>query len=142
MNKNIPTNHISQKKKNTYIVDFNIMIDIGLFAHCKTTPVPVTHINGQEINTSMGFKRAHQFPNPQANDMFVFHDIYDKPQDKTSSTIIEYLDKHTMQPVVYVFPNDIYVCTENKSDFLQHLNHATKRDFIRQLQTRKLINEK
>lgn len=142
MNKNIPTNHISQKKKNTYIVDFNIMIDIGLFAHCKTTPVPVTHINGQKINTTMGFKRAHQFPNPQANDMFVFHDLYANAQDKTSATIIEYLDKQTMQPVAYVFPNDIYICTQNKADVFQRLNHATKRDFIRQLQTRKLINEK
>lgn len=142
MNKRIPTNHVSKKKKNTYTVDFNIMIDFGLFANCKTTPVPITHINGQKTNTTIGFKRAHQFPNPQANDMLVFHGYYDKTQNKTSSTIIEYLDKHTMKPVVYVFPNDIYICTENKSEFLQHLNHATKRDFIRQLQIRKLIKEK
>lgn len=140
MNKKIKDNHISKKKKNTYIVNFNILLNMDLFSMCKTTPIPISIINGQIQNKNNTCIKSIEFPNPYANEMMIGHDrIQKKMGDKISSTIIEYLDKDTLKPVVYVYPESVHVRQEYKQNFLQHLNHATERDFIKEVNKRNYI---
>ena len=55
MKNNIPDGHVSKKKKNTYIISFNTMLDKGLFAYRKYTPMPLIIVNGQEQKTQTGW---------------------------------------------------------------------------------------
>ena len=140
----ISPNHISKKKKNTYVITFNVMADNTLFALCTTTPLPVIEINGVKQNTtSGGFISGRHFPNPCANDMVRSHDILREIMgDRISATIIEYLDKDTGKPVVQVYPEGWYVFDNYSTDYITHLNHASRRDLKRQIKLREnMINE-
>ena len=145
MNKNIPENHVSHKKKNTYIAHFPKMTIRGVFELSKCTPIVVSYINGEKQETRTGWLPAQQFPNPSANRAVLkFTKTKETMGEKLASTIIEYLDKNTLEPVAYIFPDEVYICDgyKGKSDkmyFLDRLNHATKRDFIREMEKRKRI---
>lgn len=130
-------NHISRKKKNTYIVTFNTMSDATLFELCKSTPLPIIEINGKEQDISSGFICCIQFPNPCATQMTRSHEIMRTILgDKTSSTIIEYLDKETGAPVVQVYPESWYVFDKYETNYMSRLNHASRRDLKYQLKLR------
>lgn len=139
MNKNIPENHVSHKKKNTYIACFQKMTIPGVFELSKCT------INGTKQETCTGWLPAQQFPIPCANRAVLnFAKAKEQMGEKLASTIIEYLDKYTLEPVAYIFPDEVYICDgykeeKNKMYFLDRLNHATKRDFIREMELRKRI---
>ena len=145
MNKKIPANHVSSKKKNTYIAHFPMMTIPGVFELCKCTPIAVSYINGTKQETRTGWLPAQQFPNPYANEAVLnFANTKEQKGEKLASTIIEYLDKYTLEPVAYIFPDDVCICDGYKDEsdnmyFLNRLNHATKRDFIRELEKRGLI---
>lgn len=139
MNKNIPENHVSHKKKNTYIACFQKMTIPDVFELSKCT------INGTKQETRTGRLPAQQFPNPCANRAVLnFANAKKQMGEKLASTIIEYLDKYTLEPVAYIFPDEVYICDGYKAEsdkmyFLDRLNHATKRDFIREMELRKRI---
>jgi hypothetical protein len=60
--------------------------------------------------------------------------------EKIASTIIEYLDKETNEPVVQLYPSSYYVFNDDEN-FLNRLNHASKRNFQRELEKRlKIVN--
>ena len=140
----ISPNHISKKKKNTYIITYNVMADATLFNLCKDTPLPVIEINGvKQDTTSGGFTNGIKFPNPCANDMVRSHDILREIMgERISATIIEYLDKDTGKPVVQVYPEGWYVFDNYGPDYMTRLNHASRRDLKHQLKIRdNMINE-
>lgn len=62
--------------------------------------------------------------------------------ERMSATIIEYLDKDNGKPVIQLYPESSYVFEEYKHDYMSHLNHASRRDLLRQLALRdKKIND-
>lgn len=140
---NISPKHISKKKKNTYVITYDVMADATLFGLCKETPLPVIEINGKKQETRSGFISCLHFPNPCANDMVCSHNILREIMgDRISATIIEYLDKDTGKPVVQVYPEGWYVFDNYEKDYMSHLNHASRRDLKHQLKIRdNMINE-
>lgn len=135
---------ISKKKKNTYIITFNVMADNTLFASSPATPLPVVEVNGvKQDTTSGGYIKGLKFPNPCASEMVRSHDIlHEIMGNRISATIIEYLDKDTGKPVVQVYPEGWYVFDNYGPDYMRHLNHASRRDLKHQLKIRdNMINE-
>lgn len=129
----IPENHISKKKKNTYIVNFCKNIDYKISDSNPTTPLTIIEINGKKQSSSTQIK----FPAPSANEMIAGHEILCEVMgEKISATIIEYLDKATNRPVVQVYPEGWYVFDIYSTDFMSHLNHASRRDLKKQLKLR------
>ncbi len=136
----IPQNHISGKKKNTYKIMFGPFPDYKMFELCKTTPLAIIELNGVRQDTSSGWLSAKDFPNPCANEM-----ARNKSADteimgeKLATTIIEYLDKNTGKPVIQIYPGMIYVFDEYESDYMSHLNHKSRRDLQYQINLREKI---
>ena len=56
--------------------------------------------------------------------------------DKMASTVIEYLDKETGKPVLMLFPTTCYIFDGYENNYMQHLNHASRRDFEHQIKMR------
>lgn len=140
MNQAILKNHISKKKKNTYTIGFNVMIDMGLFAYMKHTPMPLITINGEKQLSQSRWIQCKEFPNPCANEMAQSHtQTADKMGAKISITIIEYLDKETNKPVVQLYPESMYIFPEYGAGYKSHLNHATRRDLQKEINRRMMI---
>ena len=56
---------------------------------------------------------------------------------RLASTIVEYLDKETNEPVAMLFPtNEIMYREDASHDFTSRLNHATRQDLKRQMSVR------
>lgn len=143
MKNNIPDGHVSKKKKNTYIISFNTLLDKGLFAYRKYTPMPLIIVNGQEQKTQTGWITSKEFPNPHANKMAQLHtNTVKKMGEKIATTIIEYLDKDTNKPVVQLYPDGPYVFPEYGTEYKSHLNHATRRDFDKEVKKRMRMQTK
>ena len=132
---------MSKKRKNTYTITFNTLINNGMFSNCKQTPMPLITINGQKQDTNTGFIKSKPFPNPCANEMAVHHEQIAKSMgEKIATTIIEYLDKETNKPVIQLYPTTFYIFEDYKKDYLSHLNHATRRNFEYELRKRHQIH--
>ena len=130
----------SKKKKNTYTIAFNGMIDMGLFAYCKQTPMPLITINGQKQETNTGWIKSKEFPNPYANEMAQrYIENAHKLGEKIATTIIEYLDKETNKPVVQLYPTTMHVFDGYEQDYKTRLNHATRRDLQHEIEKRMAI---
>lgn len=133
----IPDNHISKKKKNTYVIMFNVIPNDDLLALSKSTKLPVIEINGVKQDPKQGWITCLPFPNPCATEMINSHDILREVMgEKISATIIEYLDKETKRPVIQVYPEGWYVFDDYETDYMTHLNHASRRDLKKQLKLR------
>ncbi len=132
-------NHVSKKQKNTYTIHTtNVLTTHNLFALCDYTPLPVMAKNGRPQDTTTGWLAAVKFPNPAACKMSdEYQLLVPYMGDQIARTIIEYLDKDTGKPVAIVFPSSVYVHDGYEKDFLSHMNHATRRDFQRQVNMRK-----
>ena len=131
---------MSHKRKNTYRVTFNALVDMGLFSYSKTTPIPLVTINGQKQENNTGWIKSRHFPNPCANDMALNHkSTLEKMGAKLATTIIEYLDKETNKPVVQLYPESMYIFDGYEHDYKSHLNHATRRDLTKELEKRMAI---
>ena len=128
---------MSKKKKNTYLINFNVMCNFNVFSECKETPLPLLCKNGEKPASNSGWIKSKPFPNPCAYDMAVTYELSEMGS-KIASTIIEYLDKDTNEPVVQLYPSSYYVFNDN-ADFLSRLNHASKRDFQYELEKRMQI---
>lgn len=137
----IPANHISKKKKNTYTIAFSPFYDESLFCLCPTTPLGVKTLNGVEQSSSTGWISCTRFPNPEAIEF-----AKGQPQfkeilgEKIATTIIEYLDKETGEPVVQLYPNIIYIFDKYENNYMERLNHATRRDLLKQIELRKRLH--
>ncbi len=133
----------SAKKKNTYVVQLNTMTMAGAFGLCSTTPLAVIKLNGVPTdNVNGGWMSCTEFPNPGASQIEVLY--HRAPEwriilgDKMSTTIIEYLDKETLKPALMVYPNgyvqSLVAGMDENTVIGQRLNHASRRDFVRQYQ--------
>ena len=61
---------------------------------------------------------------------------------KISTQIIEYLDKETGEPVIQVYPHMLHVFDKYKENYMERLNHASRRDLSKQIALReKLISD-
>ncbi len=130
---------MSKKKKNTYLINFNVMCNFNVFSECKETPLPLLCENGVKQTSATGWIKSKPFPNPCAYDMAVTYKA-SQMGEKIASTIIEYLDKETNEPVVQLYPSSYYVFNDDEN-FLNRLNHASKRNFQRELEKRlKIVN--
>ncbi len=131
----------SAKKKNTYIVQLNTMTMSGAFGLCDATPLAIVKINGATTdNANGGFMSCTQFPNPGASIIDVLYNCAPEWRiilgDKMASTIIEYLDKETLKPVLMLYPNgsvqSLIPGMDENTVIGTRLNHASRRDFVRQ----------
>ena len=135
---NIPADHISKKKKNTYQIALSPLGGYDLFALCKTTPLAIACENGK--NMSDGWMKSKHFPTECAQDFAHMSAILRaRLGKKISSTIIEYLDKDTGEPVAQLYPTTLYVFDKYEETYLSHLNHATRRDLQKQMDIRAKI---
>ena len=140
--KQIPENHVSNKKKNTYTVAFSSLMPYSAFCLCKKTPLAIIYKNGTQVQNNGGWMHATEFPNPLAGEMGTKHTMFqDILGEKISSTIIEYLDKSTNEPVALLFPHGLYIFDKFANDYMSHFNHATRRDLNRQINIRDQLFE-
>ena len=138
----IPENHVSNKKKNTYQIEFSCFFDATLFQLCPSTPLGVICFNGKNTPDNTGWLKCTNFPNPCAYHMAENHSLLNNIMgNKLSTQIIEYLDKETGQPVLQLYPDMLHVFNGFEDNFISRLNHASRRDFERQLQIRKNLIE-
>lgn len=134
----------TKKKKNTYVITTSILGNLSLFGGCKSTPLVVVELNGKKMNQGTGWHSGTEFPNPAASNMV---SVFDKLQPvmgtKLASTIIEYLDKETHEPVAMLFPtNEIMYRTDAGENFMSRLNHASRQDLKRQMTVRERFLQK
>ena len=62
--------------------------------------------------------------------------------EKLARTIVEYLDKDTRETVALLFPTNRVVHNPMDPDFISRMNHATRRDFKRQMAIRQQFIDK
>lgn len=164
---NTNTIKTTHKKKNTYIVKLNnVLIDLGMFELCKSTPIPVTTLNGKQVAQPDAFISCTMFPNPCASEMAkAFRHLKPVMGEKLASTVIDYLDKKTNRPVVTLFPqNQLYFHDIDDSGYVEittalngdlclwlprgteqemtRLNHASKQDLFKQILLRQKAIQK
>jgi len=131
----------TRKKKNTYIVHLNTFTAAGMHELCDNTPLAVVKLNGVPTdNANKAFMSCTQFPNPGASQIEVLYSHAPEWRiivgDKTAQTIIEYLDKETLKPVLMLYPNghvqSLVPGIDANTVIGTRLNHASRRDFVRQ----------
>ena len=142
----IDKNHISKKRKDTYIVTKNVMLNYNCFAFCQEVPLAIKVKNG--VIEQSDWKPCKHFPVKPAlhtmNNLPEFIKIFG---EKIATTIIEYHDKDTNMPVVQLYPDRLYVFDGFEDNFEQHLNHATRQDLkyqkaLRQNLLNKYVNHR
>ena len=112
------------------------------FSGCKETPLRIISKNNQTLQKGEGWRLLTNFPNPLANEMSSFHNMFkDILGEKISTEIVEYLDKTTNEPVVLLFPNGIYAFDKFGENYLSHLNHASRRDLNQRIKLREQLFE-
>ena len=114
----------SKKRKNTYVIRYSAFADPHWFADCATTPLCITEKNGEKIASNGGWEKCGAFPNPGPTTIEL----------KLASTIVEYLDKETGEPIAYLYPNCDIVSEQYDTlpKLMARLNHATRQDLMRQ----------
>ncbi len=132
----------TRKKKNTYIVKISdVMANLSAWELCQMTPLAVIVLNGETVQNTSDWLHTTQFPNPGANNMVnAFDTLKPVMGEKLASTIVEYLDKETGEPVLQLYPTNIVMaCVVNP---LERMNHASRQDMNHQIQIRnKFINQ-
>lgn len=133
----------TKKKKNNYIVKISDFGTNKFFEFCKNTPLAVIEINGQPVQHANGWLKCTEFPNPGASIMSQkFDTLKDIMGERLASTIVEYLDKETNEPVVLLYPTNHISYKANQKDYLSRLNHASRKDLKYQLEIRQKFLEK
>lgn len=130
-----------QKKKNTYVLKISGLQSMpGIFAMCKSTPLPVIVKNGQQTQSESDWMAATSFPNPGALHMQMEYKFLEPYMgEKMASTIVEYLDKETGRPVLMLFPTTCHIFDGYENNYMEHLNHASRRDLQYQMHKRGLL---
>ena len=92
------------------------------------------------MNEESGWLACTPFPNPYACEMAAHYPhIREIFGEKVSTTIIEYLDKETGQPVAQIYPHLLHVFDGFEDNFMERLNHASRRDLEYQVALRKKL---
>lgn len=133
----------TKKKKNNYIVKISDFGTNKFFEFCNNTPLAVIEINGQKVQDETDWSKCKEFPNPGAYVMAqTFEPLKDIMGERLASTIVEYLDKETKEPVVLLYPTNHISYKTNQKDYLSRLNHASRKDLKYQLEIRQRFLEK
>lgn len=133
----IAPTHSSSKKKNTYVVESTPFMDTQLFQLCKEMPLMVVEINGVP-QPKTGWVETKNFPNPAAfQSMYYYDDLSPIMGKKLARTIVEYLDKETLEPIVMLFPTNRVLVRGDEDAAMARLNHASRRDLDRQVAIRR-----
>ena len=126
-----------EKKKNTYIVQQSVLGGYSVFELCRNTPLAIVEINGKTLEKGTGWLCSKNFPNPAAANMAKnFKTLKPIMGEMLASTIIEYLDKTTNEPIILVFPTNEVMCCGDLNDCIKRLNHQTRQDYHRQMRIR------
>ncbi len=131
----------SQKKKNTYIIRLGKQFSSAhLFEFCPTTPLAIMEKNGAATtNKDKAFLTCTHFPNPGAHIMAAGYPRFKEIMGtRMASTIVEYLDKETGEPVALLYPHTVLY---KRPDYMARLNHASRRDLERQIAMRNAMFE-
>lgn len=136
--------HKSHKRKNTYVVHLDTEFNMPAFwEEFSKSPLTVLIKNGEKVQEVGRCMRCTKFPNPGAIQMHREYRYLAQVDKKLASTVVEYLDKDTGAPVALLYPTDLYVYEEYRdNDFLAHLNHASRQDFVRQMDLRTKMLDK
>ena len=138
--KKIPANHISKKNKNTYTISMSSLMPYSVFGMCNNTPLAITVKNGVQVQQKGGWMKATEFPNPLAFEMGAKHEKFNEILgERISCQIVEYLDKETKEPVLLLFPHGLYVHDKFGDNYMQRLNHASRRDLFRAMDLREQL---
>lgn len=120
----------SQKKKKTIVIKFSPLYDTTLFQGRKSTPLAIVKENSTKIQNESGWLKCTEFPNPCAYHMAAEYKILAPIMGELASTITEYMDKETGQPVLMLFPTtDVYIFDSFEENYMSRLNHASRRNF-------------
>ena len=139
----IPENHISHKKKNTYTICFSRIMPLHSFQLCRETPLAVIKKNGKQTQEITDWLTTTMFPNPTACEMgTIYRGSKDIIGEKIATTIIEYLDKETGEPVCQLYPHALHIFDGYEKTYMEHLNHASRRDLQRQIEIREQLFRK
>ncbi|MEE1111239.1 MAG: hypothetical protein UIH99_03430 [Alphaproteobacteria bacterium] len=129
--------------KTTYNIKFGSFMPNAFFGMCYETPMAVIKINGVEQKTKTGWLGAVNFPNPCAYEMSVHQEqLQTVMGPDIATTIIEYKDCKTKDPVALLFPNALHVFDEYEKDYRKHLNNATLKDLDYEMAIRVALVEK
>lgn len=129
----------TKKKKNTYVVNLDTTLcPLELFCLCENTPMAVVTLNGEKLQENTNWNGSMLFPNPPATTMVnMYKQLKPIMGKKLASTIIEYHDKETKEPITFLFPtNEISTSYKSLEELKQRLNHATRQDLERQANIR------
>ena len=98
----------TKKKKNTYVVNLDTTLcPLELFCLCKNTPMAVVTLNGEKLQENTNWNGSMLFPNPPATTMVnMYKQLKPIMGKKLASTIIEYHDKETKEPITFLFPTN------------------------------------
>lgn len=133
----------TKKRKNTYVVNMDVMANFSMFEMCLATPMAVVEINGVVQQKNDGWMKTTSFPNPGASEMALsYHELAPFMGKKLAGTIVEYLDRETGEPIAMLFPTNRIMVRGSDEDFEKRLNHATRRDLKRQCEIRNAFIEK
>ncbi len=137
----IADSHKSHKKKNTYVIKIDgVMANAGMFSKLQMVPLPIFKKNGQKLNNG-DWMETKFFPNPMATEICVNYPLFASAMGNNAAvTIVEYLDKANNAPVALMFPDGtVYVHDGYEDNFQNALNHASRRDFAKQLKKRAML---
>ena len=124
----------THKKKNTMVIKYSPLCDATLFGGRRNIPLAVVKRNGVPVQNESDFMTLTEFPNPCAYNMAVEYKVLSPVMGELARTITEYLDKETGQPVLMLFPTtDVYVYDGFENNYMERLNHASRRDFYYQV---------
>ncbi len=110
------------KRKNTYIVKPTFLHKFKALEKLNTVPMRIISVNGQPVQNPF---YSLNLPGCMA------YEIATTAPQKTTQ-ITEYLDKHTLEPVLMLLPNNKTI-PEQTQTTLSRMNHATRRDLFKRL---------
>lgn len=128
-----------RKKKYTYVVNYKSPEFYKSQRFDDELSLEVVEINGKAIPHNAGKIHLESFPNPSAFKMLESHEMLKSVMGtRLASTIVEYLDKETYEIVAILFPTEVMYSSEHPN-FMDRLNHATKRDLRYQIKRREIF---
>ena len=135
----------SRKKKNTYVLHIGGMIyNPAELLYSPSTPMTVLTKNGATTKEGdITFEYVQHFPNPMTTQMIMAYNNNKPIMGRLASTVVEYLDKETGEPIILLFPHSIHPHLLKNFPSLQvaenRLNHATWRDLTFQIELRRKL---
>ena len=113
------------KRKNTYTVKPMIFHKFKIMEKLNSVPMRIVSVNGHPVQNpfyslNLPGNMAYQIANINQS----------QPQQ-----ITEYLDKHTLEPVLMLLPNNKTI-PEQTQTTLSRMNHASRRDLFKRLKAK------